>query len=569
MPGSAQGLSREGRSTLNTEYSLIQKMQSLEERLLESGLLSRAQLDEALVVSRRAGESLAQVLLQQRLVPEKQLLPVVAEQYGLEFVELGEYPVEPRAVQAVTAKLAAHYGVMPILLDAGVLTLAVANPVDMAAVDDVQTNLGYHVDRVLSSPSDIRNALRRYYGVGADTVERILADSPGRGTEVEVAESHDLEKMAEDTSVVKLVNQLLQEAIRDRATDLHFEVDREGVTVRRRIDGVLYDTRVPHNIRLLYPAIVSRVKLMSGLDIVERRLPQDGRVRVTIGREMYDLRISVVPAIHGEDVVVRILPATMLFDLEQLGFSDGHVQVLKEFISKPHGIGVVTGPTGSGKSTTLYACLSRLNTRERKIITIEDPVEYELKGITQTQINPKIDLSFSRSLRSMLRHDPDVMMVGEMRDSETAEIAIQTAMTGHLVLSTLHTNDASSGAVRLIDMGIDPYLITSTVELFTAQRLVRVICADCREEVKEPQGSTFRGRGCKKCRNTGYRGRVAICEVLPMDPAIQEQILAKSSARDIRRTADGLGMTTLAQDGMEKVARGITTAEEILRVTSM
>ena len=544
-------------------------MQSLEERLLESGLISRPQLDEALVAARRAGESLAHVLQQQHAVPEKQLLPIVAEQYGLEFAELGEFPVEPRAVEAVSAKLAAHYGVMPIRLDAGVLTLAVANPVDMAAVDDIETNLGYHVDRVLASQGDIRNALRRYYGVGAETVERILADTPGRGEEAEAAESHDLEKMAEDTSVVKLVNQLLHEAIQDRATDLHFEMDRDGVTVRRRIDGVLYDTRVPHNIRLLYPAIVSRVKLMSGLDIVERRLPQDGRVRVTIGRRMYDLRVSVVPAMHGEDVVVRILPSTMLFDLEQLGFSDEHVQVLKEFIAKPHGIGVVTGPTGSGKSTTLYACLSRLNTRERKIITIEDPVEYELKGLTQTQINPKIGLSFARTLRSMLRHDPDVMMVGEMRDSETAEVAIQTAMTGHLVLSTLHTNDAAAGAVRLIDMGIDPYLITSTVELFTAQRLVRVICADCKEEVTKGDRSTFRGKGCKKCRQTGYHGRIAICEVLPMDAAIQEQVLSRASARDIRRTADELGMTTLAQDGMEKVARGITTAEEILRVTSM
>ena len=544
-------------------------MQSLEERLLETGLVSRPQLDEALADARQGGKSLADVLLERRAVPENRLLPVVAEQYGLDFAELSELAIDPSAVQAVSAKLAAHYAVMPIGLDAGVLTLAVSNPVDMAAVDDIETNLGYHVDRVLASRHDIRGALRRYYGVGAETVERILADTPGREQPVEVAESHDLARMAEDASVVKLVNQLLQEAIRDRATDLHFEMGRDGVTVRRRIDGVLYDTRVPHNIRLLYPAIVSRIKLMSGLDIVERRLPQDGRVRVTIGQAMYDLRVSVVPALHGEDVVVRILPSTMLFDLEELGFSDAHVQVLKGFIAKPHGIAVVTGPTGSGKSTTLYACLSRLNTPERKIITIEDPVEYELKGITQTQINPKINLTFARALRSVLRQDPDVMMVGEIRDRETADIAIQTAMTGHLVFSTLHTNDAAAGAVRLIDMGIDPYLITSTVELFTAQRLVRIICAACKEEVAGQDGPVFRGKGCRACRNTGYHGRVAICEVLPMEPAIQEQVLAKASARDVRRTADGLGMTTLARDGMAKVARGITTAEEILRVTSM
>ena len=544
-------------------------MQSLEERLIESGLMSRERLDAALVISRRSSESLAQVLLGQRMVPESDLLPVLAEQYGLEFARLADMTIQPQAVQAVSAKLAAHYGVMPVRIESGVLTLAVANPVDMTAVDDIETNLGYTVERVLASHSDIRNALAAYYGVGAETVERILADGPERMGGADVAESHDLEKMAEDASVVKLVNQLLQEAIRDRATDLHFEMGRDAVTVRRRIDGVLYDTRVPHNIRLLYPAIVSRVKLMSGLDIVERRLPQDGRVRVTIGRERYDLRVSVVPAMHGEDVVVRILPSTMLFDLEQLGFSAQHVDTLKQFIDKPHGIVVVTGPTGSGKSTTLYACLSRLNTRERKIITIEDPVEYELKGITQTQINPKIGLSFARALRSMLRHDPDVMMVGEIRDGETAEIAIQTAMTGHLVLSTLHTNDAAAGAVRLIDMGIDPYLITSTVELFTAQRLVRVICPDCKEEREEDGRKTFCGRGCRKCRQTGYRGRVAICELLPMAPVIQERILARASAREIRRSADELGLSTLAQNGAEKVARGITTPEEILRVTSL
>jgi type II secretory ATPase GspE/PulE/Tfp pilus assembly ATPase PilB-like protein len=475
--------------------------------------------------------------------------------------------IDPAAVQSVPPKLASHYRIMPIKLASGVLTVAVSNPMDGAAAEDIETNLGLRVERVLARRGEILGALRKYYGVGAETVERILAESPEREAVSDGEESHDLEKMAEDASVVRLVNQLVQEAINDRATDIHFEAYRDGVIVRRRIDGVLYDTSVPRNIRLLYPAIVSRIKLMSGLNIVERRLPQDGRARVRIGRSDYDLRISVVPAIHGEDVVVRILPATMIFSLEQLGFSDRHRTALVELLARPHGILFVTGPTGSGKSTTLYACLSRLNSRDRKIITIEDPVEYELKGTTQTQINPKIGLTFARALRSMLRHDPDVMLVGEVRDRETAEIAIQTAMTGHLVLSSLHTNDAASAAARLIDMGIDPYLITSTVQVFIAQRLVRVICKECRESYVAEGKTLYRGRGCRACNNLGFRGRLAICEFLPMLQDVQELILQKASAKMIRDVAVRLGMVTMAQDGWEKVAAGTTTAEEVLRVT--
>lgn len=544
-------------------------MQKLETKLVKEGLLSSEQLDKALEISRRTYRPLPAVLIDNGFVSEAALLEVQAEQHGLEFVILRDMAVEEAAVKSVSAKLAVHYGIMPVKLDSGVLTIAVSNPLDMSSAEDIETNLGRQVERALACRGDILEALRKYYGVGADTVEKILAESDDREETVTGEESHDLEKMAKDASVVKLVNQLLQEAISDRATDIHFEINRDGVTARRRIDGVLYDTNVPKNIKLLYPAIVSRIKLMSALNIVERRLPQDGRARVKIGRKEYDLRISIVPAIHGEDVVIRILPATMLFDLVHLGFSDGHVEALKEFIGRPHGIIFVTGPTGSGKSTTLYACLSRLNTRDRKIITIEDPVEYELKGITQTQINPKIGLTFSRALRSMLRHDPDIMMVGEVRDKETAEIAIQTAMTGHLVLSTLHTNDSAGGAVRLIDMGIDPYLITSTVQVFIAQRLVRVICGNCRESYESDGRNLYRGRGCRKCNNSGYHGRIAISELLPLQAEIQELILQKASAKAIRKKADSLGMAALVEDGRAKVAEGITTIEELVRVTSM
>ena len=544
-------------------------MQNLEEWLRDKRLLTAEELERALDISRRTYKRLPAVLVDQGFLPETKVLEALAELHGLDFVRLTDTPVDPAAVKSVSAKLASHYGVMPLKLEAGVLTIAVSNPLDMAAAKDIETNLGYRAERVLACSSDILAALRKHYGVGAETVERILAESPGQESAGPLEASHDLEKAAADASVVKLVNQLLQQAIKDRATDIHFEVYRDGVVARRRIDGVLYDTNVPRNIRLLYPAIVSRIKLMSGLNIVERRLPQDGRARVTIGSEQYDLRISIVPAVHGEDVVIRILPAAMLFDLAQLGFSETHQEALAALIAKPHGIVFVTGPTGSGKSTTLYACLSRLNTRDRKIITIEDPVEYEIKGVTQTQINPKIGLDFPRALRSMLRHDPDVMMVGEVRDRDTAQIAIQTAMTGHLVLSTLHTNDAAGGAVRLVDMSIDPYLITSTVLAFIAQRLVRVICRDCREAYQEEGRTLFRGRGCRRCNHSGYHGREAIAEFLPLVSEIQRAILDKASAKEVRTKADELGMATLAQTGEAKVAQGVTTLEELLRVTSL
>ena len=509
-------------------------------------------------------------LLRRELVDEADLLEAFADVHRLEFVELRGMDIDDAVVKRLSAKIAAHYGVIPVRYSAGMLTLAISDPLDMSAIEDIQTTAELSVERVLACRSDIQEALRKYYGVGADTVERILAETGGSETSVEVREeSHDLEKLAEDTSVVRLVNQLLQESISNRATDIHFEVYRDGVVMRRRVDGILYDTAVPKNIRLLYSSIVSRVKLMAGLNIVERRLPQDGRSRVKIGTRHFDLRISIVPAIHGEDVVIRILPATMIFSLPELGFVEQHLEEMRKYISTPHGIIFVTGPTGSGKSTTLYACLSELNTRDRKIITIEDPVEYELHGITQTQVNPRIGLTFAHALRSMLRHDPDVMLVGEVRDRETAEIAIQTAMTGHLVLSSLHTNDAAGGAARLIDMGIDPYLITSTVLVFAAQRLVRLICPNCRESYEQDGRLLHRGAGCRKCNQSGYRGRVAICEFLPLEAEVREMILAKASAKAIREHANEMGLATMAADGWEKVEKGVTTAEEVLRVTSI
>ncbi len=512
---------------------------------------------------------LISVLIQRGAADEVALLQAYGKAHGIEYVVLREVSISAAAIRRLSAKLAAHYHVVPVRVTPGGLTVAVSDPLDRRAVEDIETSLGVRVERVLACRADIDEALQRYYGVGAETVERILSEQPDREAgAASAAESHDIGDPNADASVVSLVNQLLSDAIRDRATDLHFEMHRDGVIVRRRIDGILYDTLTAGRMRSLYPSIISRIKLMAGLNIVERRLPQDGRARVSIENRNYDLRVSIVPAMHGEDVVIRILPSTMLFNLEELGFNPAQLKLLGDMISAPHGILFVTGPTGSGKSTTLYACLSRLNTRERKIITIEDPVEYELRGITQTQMNPKIGLTFASALRSMLRHDPDVMMVGEVRDRETAEIAVQTAMTGHLVLSTLHTNDAAGGAARLIDMGIDPYLITSTVQAFMAQRLVRTICENCRELVEHADGRMrYRGHGCTQCNQCGYRGRIAICEFLPMDDSISALVLGRASAPQIRERANVLGWPTLREDGLAKVENGLTTEEELRRVT--
>ena len=536
-------------------------------RLVDEGVLTRPQLEQALAVSRERNESLWATLVRQKPAPEEQILRSVARQQGLAFITFRDVRPDPAAVAALSARVVAHYRVMPVKLDGRRLQVAVSNPFDQTATEDIHSSQGYRVERVLACEEDILAAIRTHYGVGAETVERILADLPaGPGTS-RAEESHDLEHKAEDASVIKLVNQLLHQAITDRATDIHFEAYRDDIILRRRIDGVLYDTPVSRSMASLYPAIISRIKLMAGLNIVERRLPQDGRARVNIGASQYDLRVSVVPSVHGENVVIRILPTTMLFSLDQLGLSPRNVTLLTELIQLPHGIVFVTGPTGSGKSTTLYACLSRLNTRDHKIITIEDPVEYEIRGIMQTQVNPRIDLTFARALRSMLRHDPDIMMVGEVRDRETAEITIQTALTGHLVFSTLHTNDAASAAIRLLDMGVDPYLIASTVRAFMAQRLVRVICPHCREWVEIQGRRCARGRGCPQCSGTGYRGRVAISEILQLTPPVQDLVLRRASARDIRQKAVELGMQTLAGDGWEKITEGITTVEEVTKVT--
>ena len=553
--------------------------------LIEKQIITQQELDLALKEHQNTKEFLGQTLVRLNIITEEKLLKVLAEQQGIEFLDLKEIKISDSVIESVPAKFAWHYKIMPTRIDGNVLMVATSNPFDMWPIDDLETNLGYRVEIALAVSSDITDAIKKYYGVGADTIERILADAPDENESerlIEQSKVEDLETGADDASVVKLVNQILQQAINDRATDIHFEHYRNELLLRYRVDGILYDTQVSENIRYLYPAIVSRIKVMANLDIVERRMPQDGRAKAKIGSSEYDLRISIIPTLHGENIVIRVLSTLMLFNMKDLGMEDKDQVILDGILENPHGIIFVTGPTGSGKTTTLYTCLSKLNTRERKIITIEDPVEYELSGISQIQVNPKIDLTFAKALRSILRHDPDVIMVGEVRDFETAQITIQTALTGHLVFSTIHTNTAAGGATRLIDMGIDPFLITSSVQAFLAQRLVRVICPDCKEEVTNekleiseafpgmnPNQPFYRGKGCQNCNKTGYKGRAGIYEILIMTEDIRKLILQKSSDDVIERKARDMGVKSLLQSGWEKVFAGVTTPEEVRRVTQI
>ena len=559
----------------------------LGEILVEKKIITPQELELAINEQQKTKKLLGEVLVSMGFITERRLLQILAEQQGIPFLELKDISIDEKVIKAVPAKFIWHYKIMPIKIADNVLTIAMSNPFDAWPIDDLEAHLGLRVEKALAVSADITEAARKYYGVGADTIERLLSHEAGYGIEKieeRVDKIEDLEKMSEDVSVIRLVNQILQQAISDRATDIHIEVFREELSLRYRVDGILYDASAPETIKHLYPAIVSRIKVMSGLDIVERRLPQDGRAKVRIGAKEYELRVSVMLSLYGENIVIRILPTAMLFDIANLGMSKQDLEVLEQLIERPHGIIFVTGPTGSGKTTTLYSCLSRLNTRQRKIVTIEDPVEYELKGVTQTQINPRINLTFAVVLRSMLRHDPDIMMVGEVRDYETADIAIQTALTGHLVFSTLHTNDAVSGVTRLIDIGVEPYLIASSVEVFIAQRLVRLICKNCKESYQLPEEifqkfnqpgkisdsalkqAGFRGRGCKACNNTGYMGRTGIYEILLVNEEIKKMILQKASSDAIKQKAVGFGMRTLKQDGWEKVLAGLTTPEEVLRV---
>jgi type II secretory ATPase GspE/PulE/Tfp pilus assembly ATPase PilB-like protein len=494
--------------------------------------------------------------------------------------------IPPAIVARVPARFATHYRLVPVQEHDGTLVVAVSDPLNAQLLDDIRLVLKQRVEAVVATPDEIERAIKTLYGVGAETVERILSDSESAPAVVSLdgEGGADLGDESIDASIIKFVNELLSEAIHSSATDVHLEPFEDQLRVRYRIDGVLHGVPIPPTIRGLQPAIVSRIKIMANLNIAEKRLPQDGKIRASLGDEQFDLRVSVLPTPYGETVNLRILNrASMFLPLEGLGFLPEDLGLLNAFLDRPHGMILLTGPTGSGKTTTLYAALNQLNRLENKIITIEDPIEYQLKGITQMQVLTQAGFGFSTALRSMLRHDPDIMLVGEIRDFETAEMAIRSSLTGHLVFSTLHTNDAAGAVTRLTDMGVEPFLIASTMIASIAQRLVRRLCPKCIEaftpepglldQVRMPQekaaGAKFRrARGCDACRNTGYRGRTAIYEILPFSDAIKELTVARAPSTHIKRKACELGMRTLRESGWQRICRGETTFEEVLRVTA-
>ncbi|MBP7216454.1 MAG: Flp pilus assembly complex ATPase component TadA [Candidatus Omnitrophica bacterium] len=551
--------------------------------LIEEGVINAQQLEKGLVEQKKSGEFICTTLVKLGFAPEEKIFNVLARQLNIPYVKLKDKDIDSLIIQKVPAKFASHYKIIPLEFKDNTLIVATTDPFDIRTLDDIKLLLGVEVKGVLATEIEIQEAIRKYYGVGAETLERMITEkSPAQELRVQADIAEDLEVMAEDASIITFVNQIFSEAIKQGATDIHLEPFQNELRTRFRIDGVLYDINIPETIKYFQPAIVSRIKIMARMNIAEHRLPQDGRIKIKLDEEELDLRVSILPTVFGEAVQIRILSQRFFLELEKLGLLKEDLKVLETVIKKPHGVIFVTGPTGSGKSTTLYAALARINSSEVKIITIEDPVEYQLRGVNQIQVIPQIGFNFATALRHMLRHDPDVMMVGEVRDYETAEIAIRSALTGHLVFSTLHTNDAAGAITRLLDMGVEPFLVSSSLECLIAQRLVRVICPKCKKPVKSQEDilaqckgiefdasniQLFEGQGCEYCRFTGYRGRTAIYEILTITESIREMILNHSSSQQIKQKAIAEGMRSLRHDGLHKVLSGITTLTEVIRVT--
>jgi type II secretion system protein E len=527
-------------------------------------------------------ESLLAFICRERGLSEDLFLQQLAKVLGWPFLDLKKTDVPPEVRQKISTKVAFQYSVLPTRFENGVLQVAVSNPFDTAMLNAVQFDAQGTLQFALSPKVEIEKALKKYYGVGAETLDEMGKDEP---IELLVGEDKEITEGDQEASVIKFINQIVWEAYKERATDIHFEPAEDELRIRYRIDGILHQTPMPPQLKRYQAALISRIKVMSGMNIAEKRLPQDGRINVRIKGEEIDIRVSTVPTVYGESVSLRLLTRGKIFlSLDKLGFSQMEENAIREIILKPHGIFLVTGPTGSGKSTSLYAFLSTINSIQKRIITIEEPVEYELKGINQIAVRSDIGLTFAMGLRHILRQDPNVIMVGEIRDLETAEIAIRAALTGHLVFSTLHTNDAPSAFTRLIDMGIEPFLVASSVEAVMAQRLVRNICPHCKVEQKvehdylrkigfpaaEIETAKFwRGAGCEECRQLGYQSRQGIYELLILNEAIRPLILSRAPATTIAQKAIEEGMRTLRVDGWNKVKAGRTTIEEVLRVTQI
>jgi type IV pilus assembly protein PilB len=550
--------------------------------LMREGLLTEAQLDAALNEQARAGRQLGRILIESGTISETDLVRTLAKQVGLEYFDLADASIDASAVSLVSESIARRYQAIAVGWENGKLVVAMADPSNVFALDDIRAITGHEVKTVVASPSELAATIDRYFRVDAevDTVAQAAAD--------EYSENEDLSSVSEvleDAPIVKFVNLLITQAVNDRASDIHVEPTEHDLRIRFRIDGVLHE--VMRSPRSIQAGVISRLKVMAEINIAERRIPQDGRISLKVGGRGIDLRVATLPIVHGEKVVMRILDkGQALLRLEDLGFLPETLERFSTAYNRPYGTILVTGPTGSGKSTTLYATLNILNQSHRNIITVEDPVEYRLAGINQVQVHPRAGLTFASALRSILRSDPDVILVGEIRDRETAVIAIEAALTGHLVLSTLHTNSAASTPMRLVEMGVEPFLVTSAIDCVVAQRLARRLCDHCKEAYQpteaelveagwapeELSGSEWpvlqRAVGCSSCGKTGYRGRFAIHEVLLLSEELERMIIERRSTEDLVKVAVMEGMISLKKDGLRKVGLGLTSLEEIFRVVA-
>jgi type II secretion system protein E len=556
------------------------KLNALLEKL---GLFTPAQVEDLLARQQQSGLSIAEVVVGQGYAREEAFLQKLAEAMGVPFVRVSETPIDPSVLARLPTKAVFQYNVIPLAMESGALRVATHDPFRQGLVDALRLASGFRIRFALAPSGELLKAAKKFYGVGADTLEQMIQDNRIEVTPEEDLLKQDLDEMDQEASVVKFVNQIVWEAYQDRATDIHLEPMETDLRIRYRIDGVLHQTPVPPQLKRFQAAIISRVKVMAGMDIAEKRLPQDGRISLRIRGEEIDVRVSTMPTVYGESVSLRLLMRSSgLLGMDRLGLAERDEVLLKRLIAKPHGILLVTGPTGSGKSTSLYAWLHTINSVDKRILTVEEPIEYEMAGVNQIQVRPEIGLTFAVGLRHILRQDPDVIMVGEIRDKETAEIAIRAALTGHLVFSTLHTNDAAGAVTRLVDMGIEPFLVASSVEALIAQRLVRRLCNACKKPWKVDaaflqgiqfppermnEGTIHEAVGCEECRRTGFRGRTGIYEILVVTDAIRSLVVARAPSSEIKQTALKQGMHTLRMDGWTKALAGITTMEEVLRVS--
>jgi type IV pilus assembly protein PilB len=556
----------------------------LGEILINQGMINSEQLKKALEIQKtNSKKKIGEILVSQRAITQKQLLQALQHVYEAEYIELEDVILDPEIVSIIPKRIAVRYKIVPLSKENNTLTIAMANPLDVNTIDYIKEYTKMDVNPKFASEEDIANVLSTHYEVGGhfdDILEKVdVSNVAEYGDEVNLSA---LEAISQEAPVIQLVNMIIVQGIKERASDIHLEPNKRGLLVRYRIDGILHDVRMlPARVK---PAIISRIKILSRMDIAERRLPQDGRFQLRFGAREVDLRISSIPTVYEEKIVMRILDKSQgVISLDSVGFTKKQLEEFRSMIKSSYGIILITGPTGSGKSTTLYGALNEIDSIEKNVITVEDPVEYKLERINQINVRPKIDLTFANALRSILRQDPDIIMIGEMRDSETAHIAVQSALTGHLVFSTLHTNDALSSLTRMIDMGIAPFLISSSVIGVMAQRLVRQICPRCIEEYTPEEDvlenlkvnfelpdpgnfKLYRGKGCDYCKNTGYRGRTAIFEVVRINDEIRSMIMKNSSSNEIKEAAIKNGMRTLLDSGVAKALEGITTIDEVLRV---